>query len=498
MRSLCIPITKPMGRTLPSILVCLVVTGLIVTGCARNPVTGQQDLVLMSEETELGLGREYNAEVLKTYREYDNRALSGYVQQIGERLANNSHRSNLVYRFTVLDSADVNAFALPGGYIYITRGILAYLGSEAELAAVLGHEIGHVTARHSVRQQSAQTLTGILGGILAAGSGVRGAGDLVNVLGTALVRGYGREYELEADRLGAEYLAKSGYDPNAMLRVIQQLKDQEAFEEQLAKEEGREPRIYHGLFATHPDNDQRLKEVVGAAGRFSTTGQTSNGRETYLRQIDGLVFGDSEQDGILRGNRFYHGPLGMTFAFPTGWRVENRPDRLVVQPPDGQASLLVTLEDLNRRISPRSFMQKRLKINNMSKGAAFNHNGLTGYTALARGSTPFGSRLTRYIVVYHEKRAYIFAGASKDDRKFGSYDRMFLATARSFRPLRAHEKQLAKPMHLRVITAKRGLTFKKMATTSKLSSRPEAQLRLLNGRYPSGEPVAGSVLKIVE
>jgi Putative Zn-dependent protease len=217
-------------------------------GCSINPVTGQQDFVLMSEQEELALGRQHSRQVMKTYRLYDNPALQQYIQSVGDRVARVSHRQSLIYRFTLLDSPQVNAFALPGGYIYITRGLLAYLNSEAELAAVLGHELGHVTARHSVRQHSLSTATHLIGGLIAAASGVQGAGQLSNILGTSIVRGYGREHELEADGLGADYLRKAGYSAAAMRRVIAVLKNQELFDKKLAAEQGREPRAYHGVF----------------------------------------------------------------------------------------------------------------------------------------------------------------------------------------------------------------------------------------------------------
>jgi predicted Zn-dependent protease len=213
---------------------------LLLAACATNPVTGNNDFVLMSEEQEISLGRQANARILKETPVYENPELEKLVQQVGEELASHSHRPELFYRFTVLDSTAINAFALPGGYIYITRGLLAYLNSEAELAAVLGHEIGHVTARHSVRQQSTAAVTGILGAVVAASTGVQGVDTLTDMAGTAIVRGYGRDHELEADRLGAEYLAKSGYDPNAMLEVVGILKNQEAFEIMVAKEEDRD------------------------------------------------------------------------------------------------------------------------------------------------------------------------------------------------------------------------------------------------------------------
>ena len=157
---------------------------------------------------------------LKQYPRYPDQALQAYVQQVGERVARHSHRGQLDYHFTVIDSPDINAFALPGGYIYIHRGLMAYLGSEAELAAVLGHEVGHVTARHGVRQQSQSTAWGVLGQAVAMGTGVGAAADVTGVLGNAVVRGYGRDMELEADGLGAEYLARGGYDPQAMICLL--------------------------------------------------------------------------------------------------------------------------------------------------------------------------------------------------------------------------------------------------------------------------------------
>ena len=211
-----------MASVLPAKLlpVALGVISWLITGCATNPVTGSSDFVLMSEEQEISLGQKYSTEIQEEMPAYPDPVLDELLQRVGRKLASHSHRPELDYHFTIVDSSQVNAFALPGGYIYITRGMLAYLNSEAELAAVLGHEIGHVTARHSVRQQSTSAVTGILGAVLAASTGIQGADSLTSMAGTAIVRGYGREHELEADRLGAEYLARSGYDPDAMLEVV--------------------------------------------------------------------------------------------------------------------------------------------------------------------------------------------------------------------------------------------------------------------------------------
>jgi predicted Zn-dependent protease len=392
----------------------------------------------------------------------------------------------------VLDSNQVNAFATPGGYIYITRGLLGYLNSEAELAAVLGHEIGHVTARHSVRQHSAATATGLLATVIGAASGVQGAGDLANIAGTAVVRGYGREHELESDRLGAEYLAKSGYDPRAMLQVIGVLKDQENYELQRAREEGREPRTYHGLFATHPANDQRLQETVLAANRFlGQGGERGTNREAFLRHLDGITFGDGEHEGVLRGNRFYHKAMNFTLEFPTGWRVENQPAALLAQLPGGAGIMKVEVQDLNMRVEPREFMTS-LGIKNMRSGQSLTVGGLPGYTALVPGNTPQGEQLIRVAVLYYRDQAFIFSGYHQGDHP------AVLSTVRSFRPLTQAEQALAEPQRIKLIRADAGTRYATLAARSPIQYHAEEQLRLLNGQYPSGEPAPGQLLKIVE
>ena len=470
---------------------------MLLSGCAVNPVTGESDFVIISEDEEIAIGRENHSKIIQRYGTYDTPALQEYVQKIGDRLAVNSHRKNLIFRFTVLDSSEINAFALPGGYIYITRGLMAYLSNEAELAAVLGHEIGHVTARHSVRQQSAAAATGLLTAILASQTGVNGAGDLLNAIGTALVRGYGREHELESDRLGAEYLARSDYDPLAMLDVIRVLKNQEVYDKQLAKSEGREPRAYHGVFATHPDNDKRLQEVVMRAQQLKKTSASRNNRVDFLRNIEGLVFGDSEKQGIVRGNHFYHSELDISLKLPKNWRIENRPDRIVAIAPKNEAVLQITTMDLNRRLSPRRFLQKRLKLKDLQQGENFHHNGYEGYTAIASVRSPYGIRLTRFAVIYKENSAWVFQGVAKDRKQPYQFDNLILATAKSFRKLTKAERNKAKPRRIHVITAKKNTRFAKLAKKSLLGANAEAQLRLLNKHYPDGEPTPGTPLKII-
>ena len=470
---------------------------LFISGCATNPVTGQPDFVLMSEQQEIAIGRQNHQAILKEIGQYPDPQLADYVQSVGERLAVHSHRPELTYRFTVLDSQQVNAFALPGGYIYIYRGLLAYLNSEAELAAVLGHELGHVTARHAVRQQSAAAATGIIGSVIAGASGVRGAGDIANIAGTALIRGYGREHELEADRLGAEYLARSGYDPKAMINVIRVLKNQESFERELARKEGREPNIYHGVFATHPDNDRRLQEVVNAAQSLKANGHRT-AHKVFLDALDGLVFGDSKKDGIRRGNHFYHADMNLALTFPAGWVLENHADRVTARTPDKDGEIQFTLTDINKKISPREFIRQRLDIQQLNHGESIKLGNLVGYTGLSDIDTKQGPALLRIAVLYRRDKALVFAGITKKDAKPYRYDRLYLDTVKSFHALGERERRLAEPLRIDIIRATPATRFAGLARESAISNHAEAQLRLLNDLYPDGEPTPGQWLKIVE
>ncbi|MCK5902887.1 MAG: M48 family metalloprotease [Cocleimonas sp.] len=261
---------------------------LVLTSCSVNPVSGKKEFSLISKDQELSMGLQAHKGVVKKTPPYANKALQTYVNGIGQQLAKKSHRRNIYYTFTVLDDPTVNAFALPGGYIYITTGLMAYLNSEAELAGVLGHEIGHVTARHGVQQASAGMATSVLVGLIAKQSGVKP--DLLGQFGSALLRGYGRDHELQADRLGSEYLAHVGYDPKSMMDVISVLKAQEEYDRYAARKEGRRPSAYHGVFSTHPSNDRRLQEVVGAAKHIATAGSRPANRNAYLNKINGLTF----------------------------------------------------------------------------------------------------------------------------------------------------------------------------------------------------------------
>jgi len=482
----------------PLLRTIIIVLLIALSGCAVNPVTGESDFVLMSEDEEIAIGRQNHPKIIQRYGLYDAPSLQEYVQKVGDRVATNSHRRNLIFRFTVLDTDDINAFALPGGYIYITRGLLAYLSDEAELAAVLGHEIGHVTARHAVRQQSAAAATGFFAAILASQANFYGAGNLLNSIGVALIRGYGRENELESDRLGAEYLAKSGYDPMAMIEVIRVLKNQEIYDTELAKKEDREPNAYHGVFATHPDNDKRLQQVVKRAEKLKKPSTNNHNQVAFLRNIEDLVFGDSEKQGIVRGNKFYHRELNISLELPRGWRIENQANRIVAIAPGNKGLLQITAVDINKRISPKQFLKQRLKLDKIQNGENIKTNQLEGYTAISSVSrTIYGTRQVRFVVIYKNNTAWVFQGLAKDEKTPYRFDDEIINTAKSFRTLTAAEREQAKPRRLHIITTKQNTRFADLAAQSQLGPNAEAQLRLLNKHYPDGEPTPGTALKII-
>ncbi|MBU0689405.1 MAG: M48 family metalloprotease [Gammaproteobacteria bacterium] len=465
------------------------IAALALTGCAQNPVTGQQDFVMMSEAQEINLGRQADADVRKQYKVYPNPALQAYVDRVGQNLATHSHRNNLRYRFTVLDSPEINAFALPGGYVYITRGIMAYLNSEAEMAAVLGHEIGHVTARHGVRQQSASQAANLsiqLASILVPELNNQAFHDVSNLLGGALLSGYGRDHELESDRLGAQYLARTEYDPQAMIRVVGVLKNQELFDAEIAKQEGREPRRYHGTFATHPDNDTRLQQVVGEAGALTVVNPAEK-REEYLRQTAGLTFGESVDEGVVRDNRFVHRDLGIAITFPADWSVKNLPTQLLALSPGNDALLQFGID-----AKPAGTVVEYAR-NKLGRNAKIEPIQIAGHTA-ALGEIDN----TLLGVIYDSGRAFLIQGNTKAAQAFPVNREAMEATIRSFRTLSAKERKQIKPLTLHLITANKGDTYATLAQRSPLGRNAEKYLRLINAQYPQGEPIAGQLMKVVE
>jgi len=464
----------------------------LVISCSVNPVTGERDFVLMSEEAELEMGRKYYSQILQSQALYQDPKIQSYVQSIGDSLAELSHRSDLIYRFTVLDSPDVNAFALPGGYIFINRGLMVYLSSEEELAAVLGHEIGHVTARHSVRQISQAQVLSIISYAVAREAG-SAAGDLANIASGALVAGYGRDMELQADSLGAEYMAKQGYSALGMIDTISVLKEHELYSTEVSKRRGSNQQTYHGIFASHPSNDSRLKEVIKKADSLRKDSLESNSLN-YLKRIEGMTYGDSQVAGILRKNGFYHKDLDIRLISPDNWEVLNTPNSLIFIAPEGKASLQVSVSDQVRKETPKNYLS-RLTSGEVYQSKELKLGGHQAFLTLLEENF----RISRVAIVFKNKRIFTFYGTTeKNGLDIGEFDNQFLSIIESFRDLKATEIELTEPLLIKSYKVARGDSYSSLARKSPIPFDPESRLRLLNGDYPDGDLEVDAWIKIVE
>ena len=474
----------------------------LLHSCAVNPATGGLDFVTMSEEGEIELGRTEHEKLMEGTPVVDDEKLNEYVNAVGQRIAKTSDRPDIEYHFTILDDQIVNAFALPGGYIYVSRGIMNYINSEEELAAILAHEVGHVTARHTVRQKSGELGRGVgnmvasIFSVLTTGTNV--IGDVTNLYSTAAFLGYGREYELEADQFGAKYLHAAGYDPEAMIKVIGFLKDHERFQRLQEKDRGGRPRAYHGVFASHPRNDQRLREVVNAAGNLNSNERVPD-IGNYREMTEGLVYGVNYELNIgKKGDprRYTHANLGFTLLMPEGWTADNQTSAIIFSPDDKQASLKMEVKRLSANIAPDEFIRRELKIPLLKKSEAFTQFGLIGHMGLA--DTTNESFPERVAVIYQANRVYIFTGSISTQADDVNYDDMFISTIRSFRPVRVANPQNLKSMKIHYVKANERTTFAALARLSPIPRYAEEELRLLNGYYPSGEPKPGEWIKIVQ
>jgi predicted Zn-dependent protease len=466
---------------------------LVLSSCATNPVSGDREFVTVSESQEIDQGRKFHQTIIKQYGVYDDPDLQSYVEAIGQQLAANSHRAHLQFYFTILDSPDINAFALPGGYIYITRGIMAYLENEAELAGVLGHEIGHVTARHSVRQQSGQFASGLLNILISTTTGSSTLAQLGDQLSTGIIRGYGRKHELEADRLGAEYLHKSAYNPEAMLDVIGVLKDQELYETALAKKQNRQPRIYHGVFSTHPKNDERLKTVVRAAKNLPPVQYQGDNQAAYLNSINGMTWGQNTDQGVVLRGRFLHADLGISLQFPVNWLISNNPKRLLASDPDTGALTQVSLKTLGKNETSAAMLKRLTKDSELAvEQTAY------GATARTEANIEGESQPARVSAIKLDEKQVLFIVGTSAGKHFATTNLQLLAINTSFTRLSEEQVKNIKYPVLKIIETESGDSFTSLATGSAINHEAEDILRLLNRAFPDGTIVTSQKLKVIE
>jgi predicted Zn-dependent protease len=465
----------------------------VLAACATNPATGNKEFSLMSEAQEVQLGQEMDVQVKREMGVYEDADLQRYVSEIGMRLARASERPNLPWAFTVVDEPAVNAFALPGGKIYLTRGILPFLHSEEQMAGVLGHEIGHVTARHSAQQYTKATSAGL--GLTLLSIFVPEARPFQGVAETAmgvLFLKYGRDDELQADRLGAEYTAKTGYDPRGVAGMLRTL-------ERLDVANGSRRGVPNWL-STHPAPGDRVEKVLAYIKQNPIAVGTA-GRDTdeaaYLRHVDGIVFGDSPSDGIVRGNEFLHPELRLALAFPEGWEVQNSAQQVVAKAPDRDHFMLLQFvpnpSGSIQQVAQGSMANAGFR---QIEGEAARLNGLDAYVGTYQGAMQgLGNVVTVAAHIVHDRNVYLLAGLAPANQ-FRASQTQFANSIRSFRELSRSQAESIRPNRVDLYTVRGGDTWAEIAKRSGgLVSAPT--LAIMNNYEPNQAPRAGDRIKII-
>ncbi len=477
-----------MTRFVPIVLVLA-----LVAACATNPVTGRRELSLMSEGQEISIGQEQDPLVKKEMGIYNDPELQKYVSDIGLRLAKLSERPNLPWHFTVVDQPAINAFALPGGYIYITRGILAFLQDEAELAGVLGHEIGHVTARHAA-QQYTRGLGGQIG-LIALGIFVPAArpfGDLTSTALGALFLKYGRDDELQSDELGAKYEAAGGWDPAGVPGMLSTLG-------RLDEAQGDRKGIPNWM-SSHPEPLSRVKEIQPLVEQLRKTTPSANAtdRDALLRRIDGMVYGDNPEQGIARGSTFLHPPLRFRIDFPTGWEIANSPSQVMAKAPGADIFILMQLVE-----QPQGRNMQEIALNHMRmagfqavQGERATIDGNDAFVGVYQGQIEgLGAVGTRAAHIAYGTNYYLVAGMAAPNA-FQQADSAFVRTIRSFKRLSAEEAENIRPDRVDLYVVRAGDSWASIAERSGGVIKP-ASLAIMNNAQPGSQPVVGARIKIV-
>jgi predicted Zn-dependent protease len=471
-----------------------VLTALTLAACATNPVTGQREVSFMSEAQEVQLGQEMDPQIRAEMGVYPDTAWQEYVQSVGMRLAKASERPDLPWRFAVVDVPAVNAFALPGGYIYITRGLLAHLDSEAEMAGVLGHEIGHVTARHAARAYTRQASVGLGAAVTSIffPEAAPYAAAAQTGLGVLFLK-YDRAQEVQSDGLGVRYAAKAGWQPSGMSGVLETLGRISA-----ASDRGGVPN----WLATHPQPADRVTKVaddVATVEAASPGAQWTVNRDQYWQRLNGLVFGDDPREGLVRGREFVHPDMRFRLAFPAGWKIENGKQQVTARPAETRDAMM----SLELVPNAQGASLEAVAVNSMQKagftrlgGENTRLNGIPAYVGVYDGSTQNGQLLrVRAAHIRHEQRILLLAGIASQST-FPQTEGAFAEAIRSFAPLDAAEAAKVAPNRLSVTTVRSGDTWQGIAERTG-GLIPASDLAVLNGFPASTTPPAGQRIKIV-
>ena len=473
---------------------------LLGAACATNPVTGSREFVFMSEAQEISVGRQADAEIRQEMGVYDDPALQAYVEEIGLGLAAESHRPELPWQFTIVDSPAVNAFALPGGFIYLTRGIMAYLGDEAELAGVLGHEIGHVTARHAVQAYTRATgaqLGLVLGQIFvppmrANPYGAPGLSDLAGTgLGLLFLR-FGRDDEIQADRLGAEYAVTAGWDPQGvpdMLTTLSRIN------------EVSDRRGVPNWLSTHPDPGDRVVEVGPTVTQVSATVDPDAlrvERGGYLERIQGLRFGDNPEEGVVRGNEFLHPALRFALEFPEGWEIQNSETVVLAKLPGREIYMVLQLAENLRgqSLEEVAVSDMRSAGYRIASGDRTTINGLEAFLGSYEGEVGnVGRVFARVAHIQTGNSVYVLGGLGPYE-EFNYAERDIQTSIRSFRRLSRDEADAIRPNEIALYDVQSGDTWQAIAQREGEEIVLASTLAIMNGYPVNEQPLPGDQIKI--
>jgi predicted Zn-dependent protease len=481
-------------RTL-SVAVLIGASALSLAACETNTATGRNIFTLGSTiEDDQKIGAEQHPKIIQEFGGvYDDPNVTAYIAIIGARMAAASELPHIPWHFTVLNNEELNAFALPGGYVYITRGLLALAANEAEVAGVLGHEVGHVTARHTAERQGDATLAGLgaaVAGLLLGDAG----GQLANTVGSGYVQHYSQSQEFEADTLGARYLSRTGYQIGAMGDFLSKMRDYTALQNKLA---GRPANAVDksDFFASHPRTLDRVQQATAEAAKLNGSGTALN-RETYLQTIQGMTFGDDPSQGVVRGRVFIHPTLMFRFEAPEGFRLINQPDAVLAIGPNGAIAKFdmargqrgTAADFLRRTYGQKASLQDLQRID---------VNGMDGATATARGRTSAGDADIRLIAIkQNDERLFQFTFATPTSQTARLSEPLRRMTY-SLRSITAQEAAAVKPWRIQIQRVGAGDTVASLAGRMAMSDNKEEWFRTLNGLHASDQVQAGQMVKLV-
>ena len=479
-----------MKRGKPTIIfIGIVAVVLAAIACAVNPVSGKKELMLFSEKQEIAMGQETDQALRQQFGIYEDRALNEYVNRIGQSMVPNSHRPNLKHHFAVLDTPVVNAFAAPGGYIYVTRGILALMNSEAELAAVLGHEMGHVAARHSMAQMSTQIVVqlGLVVGSIVS-KDIRKFAGLASIGMQLLFLKFSRSDEYQADALGIRYARQAKYSPGEMLRFFSALEDMSA--------EASSHRIPTFL-STHPMTKDRITKVREQVS--SQDVRLAIKREDYLQRIDGMVFGDNPRQGFVENGVFYHPEMTFSFVLPADWVVENTPRQVAAGEKEGRAVLYLRAETSNQELEPFLLAKaKELGQAELLKSSNAAVNRLPARHAFFRVAQEQGEPLAvRLSCIRKESLIYTFIALSTFSAA-NTFQPELERAILSFQKLNDNRYLNRGPERLTLARPDGRQTLEKMMTRSGVDRKYWKQLAAFNSLKLDSVPETGKWVKLLK